>query len=100
MDNTINAKIQTPTTNRQDSERATASESVQSNPTATTNSPAEVSASVATSDRIQTSEAAQTALDRLKELLAQQPSAALAAYSKITGQATDSLLESAVSASS
>lgn len=49
------------------------------------------------SDVIQSREAAETALDRLKTLLASQPSEALAAYSKISGQTVAGVLDSAVS---
>lgn len=102
MDNIIsnNAKIQTPTSSRQDSDRATASGEVQTSPTPAGPSVAEAAAAVTPSERIQTSEAAQTALDRLKELLAQQPTAALAAYNKISGQVASDLLDSAVSTAS
>lgn len=102
MDNTIssNAKIQAPTTSRQDNDRATAPSEAQVNSTPASNNATEAPASVMPSERIQTSEAAQTALDRLKELLAQQPTAALAAYNKISGQSASDLLESAVSTAS
>lgn len=52
------------------------------------------------SSALQTREAAQDALQRLKNQLASQPTEALAAFKRITGQAADNLLGSAVSASS
>lgn len=102
MDNTIssNAKIQTPAADRQTSEPAAAHSSAPPSSAATTDTRDRPSAQAPISDNIQTIEAAQTALDRLKSLLAQQPSTALAAYNKITGQAADALLDSAVSAAS
>lgn len=49
---------------------------------------------------IETREAAQDALQRLKDQLASQPSQALAAFQRITGQSVDNLLGSAVSTTS
>lgn len=62
---------------------------------------AETAAPTATeSTVIQTKEAAHDALQRLKEQLASQPTEALAAFQRITGQGVDHYLGSAVSEAS
>jgi len=108
MNNSINdVKIPTPAPATGRDQKTVQSRSTETEDAGLSNGPDQPSSGTAAaqktapeSNAIQSREAAETALDRFKDLITSRPSEALAAYGKVTGHSVDNLLGSAVSASS